>query len=410
MLRRKKINTTTGKLSKKFKRDSEADDLPDITPALMKDLKSKWVMEDALDCHPVSQMVNTVRQHLDTINPYIEVVRHQQQAWHEAWLRVYSVAEQLDHAVDDAVENRYYSVPEELKIKELQAHSNLGRADSEWEEAKLQYSIEIDKRNNEILEIQNTIKLITETKDLGVLSKYDVRAANESAKASKHGKFTSLFSAFGYHPVKPVVTDKVAADEEKLKCLRDRLLLEYNDNLIFKANNLKEYADNAPVKPTKYRHEWNAVKAQILHHQLEFYRCQSKEVMLNCIRLYMVASRAYELIYGERPLVDQKKRATESSSMITKIQDEDDKIVAKAKDMFKQLMSGMNNQLSSYYCLQPNRCEFVQYRDNFNRIPSADVRDAILAGTADDDMLAAIFTEFETPLEAFQLSSTSPSI
>jgi hypothetical protein len=240
------------------------------------------------------------------------------------------------------------------------------------------------------------------------INQYDAHSGSGGTTSGKSGKIASFFSVFGYHPKKPQPVKMDSVDEQKLKSIRDRLLIEYNDNLTFKTNSLNEFCERAPLKPVKYRQAWNDIKARIVHDQLEFNRCQTKEVMLQCVRLYVTVLRSFHLIYGENPLAAVKRPLNAQHNSMTKISDEDEKTVGKAKELFKQMIVGMNNQLYHYYCLQPNRCDFTQYLDNFNRIADASIRDAILAGDKDDDLLAQLFTEFETPLEAFQLSASKP--
>ena len=196
---------------------------------------------------------------------------------------------------------------------------------------------------------------------------------------------------------------KAAKNENQdFQDLRAKLITQYNDEIKFKTDLLNIFGESAPKKSDNYRREWNEIKGKIMHDQIDFYRCQSKDVMLHCIRLYTLAFRTYYLIYGENPVADALSSLDADSRKTEKNYDEQDKLVLKAKDCFKQLVRGMKSNMSMFYCLQPDRCEFNKYLDHYVNIRSNEERDAILAGKATEEMLEKVFPDFESPEEAFK--------
>ena len=391
--------------------DPEADDLPDITPYLIKKLGDSWNMKNLVDQSPISVIVSAVREHLDVMNPYFDILKDSQESWYQSWSYIYKIAQELDYAAESPDNEKFFSVSDSLRLLELQAHGNLGKADSDWEKAKINYTLEVDRRLAEIADIQKNIDLIKAANDVSSLEKYEEKPASFSSerKTGNPVCFSMFGSLFGcLNKREESVLPAAPQTEQQLKDLRERLLVEYNNNLLFKTNNLNEFADMAPAKPTGYRQELNAVRAKILHQQIDYNRAQSKEVMLHCVRLYVIAFRTYYLVYGDNPLAEEKPYAFASNVTIEKIQDDTDKVAGKAKDIFQQMIKGMKSHFSSLYCLQPDRCGFDKYLDNYNHIKQAEIRGAILAGHATDEMIDVIFPDFESPDIAFRMPSATP--
>lgn len=388
----------------------DADDMPDITPELSAKLNDLWDGEEVDEDRPVRTLIAAVRGHLDAINPYIENLKDSQRSWYECWRFLYKIALSLDNASENAKFDRLYAAPESLYLQEVRARMNLGLADIEWEEAKRKYIDEIDQRGAEIAAINIKIKEVTEATEMSALAKYNKKPSAKksdvasSPKATCWTSFLSFFSPRSRAPQQVAAAVVVQQDAAEFQSLRERLLKEFNGELVFKTKNLQEYADAAPTKTTKYREAYNEVKAKLLHDKVDYYRCQNKEVMLHCLRLYVLAFRTYYLIYGESPFTDSKQ-AVSPLSRIKQVYDEQDKSVLKAQDLFKQMVKGMKVQMASFYCLQPDRCDFNKYLDNYNNIPKSEDRDAILSGKAPDELIDMVFPEFEAPEVAFQVSS-----
>lgn len=409
---RKMDRVVSFKLPKIHRRDSEADDLPDITPELMEKLKLMWNIENAVEERPIRVLVDAVRAHLDNINPYFDIMKDTQRTWFECWQFLYKIAQNLDNASESYANLRFYSVPEALRLQELRARMNLGKADTEHQAAVVEFTNELDKRLAEINDLQRKLQEITDAKDMAALSKYEMvygikpAASVKSASMPKPGCCALIFSLFApkNRQAQPVVTvDRAQQDAQDFQDLRAKLITDYNYQIQHKTGLYNDYGDNGPTKSDKYRSEWNEIKAKILHNQIDFYRAQSKEVMLHCLRLYVLAIRTYYLVYGENPVADENKTSTIDAGRANHVYDDHDKIVLKAKELFKQMVKGMKGHLSLLYCLQPDRCEFMQYLDNYNNIKSQEDRDAIIAGKAADEVLEKVFPEFESPEEAFQL-------
>jgi len=410
----KKIDRTVSfRLPKPRRRDPEADNLPDITPELLIKLNSLWNLEDIAEDRPVSVLIRAVREHLDAINPYIEMLKDDQRSWFECWGFLYKIAQNLDQAAEDRANMRFYSVPEDLRMKELRSRMNLGKADTEWEAAKAEYTNEFDKRLKVITALEADVKAISEAKNISDLQKYNVsliarRQVEENGghEVPKRTFCACIYSLFFRKPSSSAINqvEAVQNQNQDFQDLRAKLITQYNDEIKFKTDLLNIFGETAPKKSDNYRREWNEIKGKIMHDQIDFYRCQSKEVMLHCIRLYSLAFRTYYLIYGENPVADTSKTFDTDSKKVEKIYDEQDKLVFKAKDCFKQLVRGMKNNMSMFYCLQPDRCEFNKYLDNYVNIRSAEERDAILAGNATKGMLEKVFPDFESPEEAFKIS------
>ena len=73
--------TFSFKLPKHHRKDSEAEELPDITPELSDSLKVLWELRSLVEERPVKVMVNAVREHLEVINPYLEALKKSKRSW-----------------------------------------------------------------------------------------------------------------------------------------------------------------------------------------------------------------------------------------------------------------------------------------------------------------------------------------
>jgi hypothetical protein len=383
-------------------RGSEADDLPDITPQLLTDLQSHWKTDDVLEEPPARRLASAVREHMDVIKPYIDAVKEQEEEWGNNLLGIYQIAQTLEFSAEAYNSERTYSVPSELKIREIQANMDLGKIDGEWETAKLDYAVEIDKRQAELVAIKKKMQDIHEAKDVATLLK--LQWVPDHLLNKPDPKSSSLFSSwFGQHK-KDVSPTPVS--EEQLENLRAGLLKEHQDYYIFKNNSLTEYLEQAPTKPVKYRRILNEVKAEIIYDQIKFLRRLDLPTMLNCVRLYVLAFRTYYQIYHENPFSLSTANKMAEKPKIALILNEADLTVLKAKSAFQQLVNGMRDQLENFYCLQPCRCDFNYYLDNFNNIQDVAVRDAILCGKQDDTMLENVFPKFSVPEEALPMLAT----
>lgn len=385
------------------RRDSEADDLPDITPELMKKLDTMWD-DDAHD-QPVQCLVIALRGHMDSINPYMETLRDSNRAWYECWKFLYQIAQQLDLALQNESGKKYYSIPEKLKLEEMRARLDLGKTETDWAAAKERHFDKLDQIQREIRDLEAKLKSVKEADDLVTLTKYELNPGDfvkPTLTSRKPGCFSAFSTLFARKPRRPVVKTEEKQDPAEVQSVRDRLIREYEDQIRAKTNLYNVAGENIPAKPEKYRDAWNMAKAKMLHVKIDYYRCQSKEVMLHCLRLYILAFRTFYLIYGENPLVDTEQPIPVTMA-VSVLKDGSDNPVLKAKALFRQMVRGLKCQFGKYYCLQPDRHEFTRYLDHYNSIHQAEMRDAILAGVADEKMLEKVFREYEAPEEAFAL-------
>ena len=408
-------------LPKKHRKDSESDDLPDITPKLMSRLNAIWKMADAPEEEPIKVVIEGVREHLDAINPYLEVLKNHERGWYNCWRFLYKIAEELDTVTAESVGVRFYVVPEDLRMQELRARMNLGKDEVDFKNAEEVYMTELDKRREKLVLLGSQIEEITAAQDIEALKKYDNSYAQQNiVSGSNHAKLTgcllSLYSFFSCkRNVLAVNAASVAASPEEasqaFESMRARLLTEYNEDLRLETGMYNDFGDRAPTRSGNYRSVWNESKAKIYYDRLEYHRCQSKGVMLQCIRLYVLAFRTYYLIYGDNPLADRQARDTVAQKRIRKIYDDQDQVVFKVQDLFRQLIKGLKSEFSKFYCLQPCRREFSVYLDNYNSIPKAEDRDAVLAGKgvedssvfaegkSMEDLVDLVFNDFESPEE-----------
>ena len=282
---------------------------------------------------------------------------------------------------------------------------DISKADTEFAAANEAYTAEFDKGRQEIVRLEAKLKEIADAKDMATLAKYN--KLHHAAKTSKKpGCLSPFYAFFRYSPAKSAVTINVATPQgaQKFQELRDKLLREYEDEINFKTSSLNDFGDRAPKKQDNYRDAWRAVKAKIFHDQADFYRCQNRNVMLHCVRLYALTVGTYYRIYNENPFSGIKHADEEQFKTGSKINDNHDKSVQKAKALFRQMIKGMKSHLGLFYCLQPDRCEFLTYMDNYNHIQKPEDRDAILAGIVTEEIMQQLFRDFESPEEAFQVS------
>ena len=367
-----------------IKRVSDADDLPDITERDINRLKLLWLPDVTQEEYPMRLLLKCIQQHLDMINPYFNALKDTQPTWYNGWRNLHKITQALSATLEVYKGMRFYAAPEDLTLAAAKANSNLHKADVEWELEKMQYSAEIDKRQKEIADIQANIKIISESNNFEVLNRYDVR--KQPGPKAKPGCFSIFSSLFRRAPA-----GTQQQDDAKLKLLRDRLLLEYNDNLIFKTNSLREFSEVPPAKTDHYQYELDHVMAELAHHKAEFYRCQSRDVMLHCLRIYLIASRLFDQVYSQN---DDKLAPYNHKTATLKVREDDYKIAGKAKALFQQLIEGMYSGFYEFYCMQPSRYEFSQYLQNFNQIHMKETQEMILNGNASEEVLQLIFTEY----------------
>ena len=412
------------KLPKINRKDNEADDLPDITPELTERLRSLWSLEDVFEEQPARMLVDAVTEYRNALNPYMETLSVTKLEWFQCWQRIYTIILDLANAVDSDRSDRFYSIPEALLMREKLASGNLGKADSDLEEARQVYVTEFDRRREELVALQAKIKEIENAKDTVTLDKLDTsitsvqRLRNQQAVAKSEclSSFFSFFSccqrSVDAPPAAAVATNTTPQDQQVLQTKREKLLADYKHELTFKTDLLNEFGDRAPTRTDNYQTDLNEIKARIFHDKIDFYRCQSKDIMLHCLRLYVLSFRIYYLLYGEDPLLDPKKLAFQPKPKIKQLRDDvdiqRDQTLLKSKELFRQMMRGMKSHLNSFYCLQPDpdRCSFTNYLDNYTRIPKEEERDAILSGLATEEVLEKVFRDFETRNDGMRPSLT----
>ena len=265
----------------KFSRDSEADDLPDITPAIMKKAKDLWKVDHHSNELPIRRFIHAFRVHYDVIDPYFSVLQQTNGNWYQYWSYLYEIAQQLENAVNGEKFERYYSVPLHLEKRRAELHNNAMQAKLDYENEYNKYQDEISRRQLEIAEIQKTINLIAEAKGLDTLTAYDHPAMKPVPDAGKPGFGSVILTLFKRSPKPAPAIPVVSEKDNQFRVLRDRLLVEYNANLRVKNEELEQYVNYSA--PKKSKRIMNAKKketlADIRHHKLEFYRCQSPDVM-----------------------------------------------------------------------------------------------------------------------------------
>ena len=370
---------------KKEKPRSEFDNLPDITPDLIAKMQSRWNMEGDNGKRPMCEFIAAVREHMDALNPYMEGYRNTQPSWHECWRFLYKIAQELDNAQEAAASEMFYSVPNELRLKKARARINLAKDDADWQEAKNKHWDEIEKRKEMITTLQSKIPAMMAATTLTELKIFELQKS--SLETLSKPNYLSFLGSLFVRKIK-LVPQAPAVIEAEVKAMKERLLNEYNNEIHFKTNSLNEFLNTKPKEPQRYRKELNAIKAMIRYDEMEYYRTQTKFVMLHAIRLYVLAFRTYYLIYSDNPLLDEQKKSDNAS----------------AKILFKHMVKGMKNNLSLFYCMQPDRCDFNRYLQNYNKIPEQEVRDAILAGKASVEMLDLVFPHFQSREEVVDMS------
>lgn len=377
---------------KSRKRDSQADDLPDITVELMDELNEMWRIDEMLDDLPIEVLIKAVQTHFDAINPYFDAIKDAKVNWYTGWGKLRDLVEELDVASKDIDNTTFRSVPDQLRLQEVNARMNLDKDNSDWKILQDQYHDEFERRREELVDLEQRIATIKVATDIDVLKSLDyvkerpvVRAANSCI---------NFFSSFFY-----VTEVPVEVESELLEVKRERLLKFYQELKASREISLNEFGDQAPKKPDRYRSEWNLIRAKIFYHQIYFNRRQSQAVMLQCMRLYVLAFRIYYMIYGESPLANTRAQQAVAKIKIAPITDEADecamKTIAKIKPLFRQLFLGMDSLMKTFYCMRPDRFEFSDYLDKFNHIQSSAIRDAILAGDKSEVTLQYLFGDDE---------------
>lgn len=310
--------------------------------------------------------------------------------WFERINKMYQVMKEIEDSLMLAKDNRFYSIPHLLEQKEINARLALSQSDAGYLAATRHYPEEIDRRQAEIMETERIIKLIESTADTNVLAQIKRPVLTNKEKPVKLTGLSSLFSR----------------KSNRAAPTRDELLAEYQQNLAYQKKSLEIFRNDAPAKPTKFAEDYLDALADIKFHWLDFYGCLSKEVMLQCVRAYVLAYATYYQIYLEYPNEEDRDIVHLHDRRIQQIQDEqtlseDELLAKKAKACFKQMLEGMKSNLLLFYCQQPNRRDFIRYLDNFKKIPDNKVRAAIIAGNDDPTIIDKVFPNFQTQMEAF---------
>lgn len=381
--------------SRRNKRISEADDLPDITPELLAELEAIWRHDDNIDQPYCDVLIKAVQGYFDAMNPYFETIKTTKADWWRGWSLMMEIVQMLYLATSDPANNQYYSIPDILRIKEIQARMNLDQDESDWLAMMDEYTTRLDKIREEIVAVQDKINLINTTKDWAVLKGLDkTTEAKPTPVSTSKPSFWSFFIPKSQRTtvVEVKTSDPLPASEE-WQSMQARLLAQYNQELANKSSMYNDFAETSPKKPSYYRSEWNQVRAKIFHHQLEAARCQTKDVMLQCLRLYVLAFRIYFVIYNENPLTDTNKPHSEPIKKILDKQDmQAEHTMAKIKLIYQKFFQGMDALMKQLYCKTPDRCDFSEYLNKFNHLSSEAERSAVLAGHASEEVLQQIFS------------------
>lgn len=378
------------RMPKHLPRETDADDKPDLPANYLKELEILWFIDSKSDEKPIARFLNAWRQHVDVIYPYFEDCEQFHQDWYERMNKIYQVMKEMEDSVMLAKDRRFYSIPHFLEQKEINARLALSQNDAQYLAATRHYPEEIDRRQAEILETERIIKLIESTADKEVIAKIKRPALPNNEKPVKVTGLSSLFSR----------------KSKREAPTRDELLAEYKQNLAHQMRSLEIFRNDAPAKPTKYSEEYLEALADIKFHWLDFYSCQTKEVMLQCVRAYVLAYTTYYQVYLEYPNEEDRDIIHLHDRRIQQIQDdqmlsEDERFARKAKACFKQMLEGMKSNLLLFYCQQPDRRDFIRYLDNFKKIPDNKVRAAIIAGNDDPTIIDKVFPNFQTQMDAF---------
>ncbi len=378
------------RMQKHLPRDTESDDKPDLPANYLKELEVLWFIDSKSEEKPIARFLNALRQHMDAIYPYFEDTEKCHKDWYERINKLYQVMKEIEDSIMLVKDRRFYSIPHLLEQKEINARLAVSQNEAKYLLATRHYPDEIDRRQTEIQETERIIKLIESTADKDVLAQIK-RPVNPAL--DKSTKVTGLASLFSRKSKKETLT-------------RDELLAEYQQNLLYQKKSLELFRNNAPAKQLHFAEDHLEALADIKFHWLDFYSCQSKEVMLQCIRAYVLAYSTYYQIYLEYPNEEDRDIIHPYDRRIQQIQDEqllseDERFAKKAKVCFKQMLDGMKSNLLLFYCQQPNRRDFIKYLDNFKKIPDNKVRAAIIAGNDDPTIIDKVFPNFQTQMEAF---------
>lgn len=381
--------------SRREQRESEADSLPDITPELLAELAAIWRHEDNIDqpCRDVLMMAT--QGYVDAMNPYFESIKTANDDWWQGWNFLLGIFQTLYSVCSDPDNDQYTSIPDLLRIKEIQARFNLDQDLSDWDKMMEEYMDKLDAIRESIMAVQDKINLIKTTTDWRILKALDdiVAVKEEVTQSAPKSGFLAFFrpKTKSKSAELPTIQPDPLPNSDVWKALQEKLLAKFNVEFADKTNAYNDFADQAPRRPDKYRKEWNLIRAKIFHHGLSASRCQTKAVMLHCLRFYLFSLKIYSVIYGESPLstgVNNRKPP------IKKIMDDKDiqaeKTMAKIKLIYQQFFQGMNALMNQLYCLQPDRYEFKDYLGKFNHLPDSD-KNAILMGTASEEVLSKIF-------------------
>lgn len=371
-------------------RDGESDDKPDLTSSYLKELNTLWFVDSKSDEKPLTRFLIAMLQHVEAIFPYFEDSIKSRKDWFERINAIYRVMEDIENAQRAARDVRFYSVPRDLEQREISARFNLSKEKAKFDAAMQHYPAEIDRREEEIREIGKIIQLIESTVDTQVISNIK-RPAN--AGRDTQAPVSGVASIFKRKPKNVVVT-------------KEQLLEEYKQHLAFQRKALEIFRNDAPTKSSQQEDVYLEALADIKFHWLDFYSCLGKEVMMHCMRAYVLAYNMYYQVYLEYPNEEdrelihvQDRRMSAKHEQQTMSHDE--QLAKKAKVCFLQMLDGMKSNLLCFYCLQPNRRDFNKYLDNFKKISDSKSRQLFLAGNEDPVNVEKVFPNFQTPIEAF---------
>lgn len=381
---------SSSRMAKHLPRDTDADDKPDLPPSYLKELDVLWYIDSKSEDKPAVRFLNALRQHIDAIYPYFEDAEKQHPDWYDRINKMYQVMNGIENSLRLTKDERFYSIPNQLEQRELSARLAASQNDAKYLAATRHYPEEIDKRQMEIQESEKIIKLIESTVDTNILAQIKRPVISGKEKSAKATGLSSLFSR----------------KSKKESLTKEELLAEYQQHLAFQKKSLEIFRNDAPEKSLRFAEDHLEALADIKFHWLDFYSCLSKDVMLQCVRAYVLAYSTYYQIYLEYPIDEDRDIIHLHDRRIQQIQDDkplsDDELFAhKAKACFKQMLEGMKGNLMMFYCEQPNRRDFIKYLDNFKKIPDNKVRAAIIAGNDDPTIIDKVFPNFQTPMDAF---------
>lgn len=391
----------------------DADDLPDIDDDVQRRLNKLWLPKIYDNERPTQQVIDAVQEHIAVIDPYMDVLKEAQPGTHEMWQFMYDITLELANDVSDFEHKRFYSEPDRVKRNRLLAETNEERGREDYESYSKVYLEQLELRELEIKAIKSlyvdiaeakTVKDVNEILRIRTEIELNAREAIHNHTVGNFGNALrernenrTCIDKFFNKKVKPLL--KANAKPQEIAEVLQKLKDEFESDVRLK----EEEFNNVPNPAMDGNlHEYTLkARAASLSDKLDFYRSQNRDVMMHCIRLYVIAFRTYVKLYGESPIqMDDDKGKGES---IPLIYGEEKESIFKVKPTFQKLVQGLKNNFDLYYCFQPDRYYFQEYLYNFNKFLNKDERDALLRGEFKDELMDKVFPEFETPTEAFVL-------